>query len=111
MSKHMQLTVSVRPYYEKGIEAVYPNLAKLLGRLDMGWMQKNPSLYEIVERLDKILYKAEGTRLREVLLTRRDALLKLFQSIQANIADWRLAEADRLLYQMEDIFESIEADL
>jgi hypothetical protein len=74
-------------------------------------VQSNPSLYDLASRLDKLLYAFDGTRLREVLLQHRQKLQELQKRIAEEIADWNLARADKLLYQMEDVFEDIEAEL
>ena len=111
MSKYMQLTVTVRPYYPKDLEGTYPKLARYLGHLDPSLASRNPSLYELVGQLDQLLYRLEGTQLREVLLRHGEKLRKLYKSIQENIADWNLTKADQLLHSMEDIFAEIELEL
>lgn len=107
----MQITVTVRPYYQVELEETYPKLARHLGYLDADLVKRNPSLYELVTKLDKLLYTFDGTPLREVLLRHREKLLSLHKSIEENIADWHLAQADRLLYAIEDIFDEIESEL
>jgi len=111
MSKYMQLTVTVRPYYEKNLEQTYPKLARNLKNLNANLVEQNPSLYEIVGQLDKLLHAFEGTKFREVFSPQREKLLNLHKSIEENIADWNLAQADRLLYKIEDVFEKIESEL
>ncbi|MEM5790316.1 MAG: hypothetical protein AAGU11_23595 [Syntrophobacteraceae bacterium] len=111
MSKRMQLTVSVRPYYQTDLEGTYPKLARHLGYLDPELVKGNPSLYDLAGQLDHLLYRYEGTPLRGVLLTRREKLLKTHKSIREHIADWNLARADQLLYVLEDIFDQIESEL
>ena len=111
MSKHMQLTVTVRPYYQRDMEGTYPKLARHLGHLAADLVKEDPSLYELVGQLDQLLYRFEGTPLREVLLRHREGLLATYKSIQENIADWNLAQADRLLYGLEDAFDEIESEL
>ena len=112
MSKHMQLTVRVRPYYKKGLKTVYPKLAANLSYLNKALVEEGPSLFDIVGRLDKLLYDLEGhPPFREILLKHRDKLLKLHAEIQEHIADWKLAKADQKLYQIEDIFDEIEWEL
>lgn len=107
----MQLTVTVLPYYQGDLEGTYPKLARYLGRLDPGLANRSPSLYELVGQLDALLYRLEGTKLREVLLRHREKLLDLHKIAQENIAEWNLARADQLLYSMEDTFSEIELEL
>jgi hypothetical protein len=108
MSKHMQITVTVKPFYAAEFEQAYPNLARHLGYLDAPLVRSNPSLYELVTQLDKLLYAFDGTRLREVLLPHREKLLSLHKSIEEHIGSWNLPQADQLLYKIEDIFDEIE---
>jgi hypothetical protein len=111
MSKYMHLTVTVVPYYAKDLEETYPNLARRLKTLSADLVERNPSLYELAGQLDKLLYTFDGTPLRDVLLRHRENLRNLYKSIEAHIADWNLAEADRLLYKIEDAFDKIESEL
>lgn len=111
MSKYMQITVIIRPYYQRDFEETFPKLARHLGYLDKDLVRQNPSLYELVTRLDKLLYAFDGTQLREVLLRHREKLQNLHKSIEKKISDWDLAGADQLLYHIEDIFDEIESEL
>ena len=111
MSKCMHLTVTVVPYYQKDLEGTYPKLSRYLRTLDSDLVERNPSLYAIAGQLDKLLYRFDGTPLREVLLRHRENIRGLYKSIEENIADWNLAQADQLLYKIEDIFEKIESEL
>jgi hypothetical protein len=112
MSKHMQLTVRIRPYYRKGLAGVYPEIARRLGYLDEEWVEEGPSLLEIVGRLDKLLYELEADPpFREILSQHKAKLHKLYEDIEGQVADWHLAQADKLLYEIEDIFDEIEAEL
>jgi hypothetical protein len=111
MSKYMQLTVTVRPYYQKDLEGTYPKLVRHLRHLDSNLANRNPSLYELVGQFDQLLYRFDGTPLREVLLQYREKLQNVYKSIQKNIADWNLAQADKLLYSIEDTFDEIESEL
>ena len=111
MSTHMQIAVTVTPYYQEDFDKTFPKLARHLGYLDAALVRSNPSLFALAGRLDKLLYAFDGTELREVLLRHREKLLSIHKDIEANIADWHLAQADKLLYQVEDIFEEIEGEL
>lgn len=107
----MQITVTVRPFYQVELKETFPKVARHLGYLDPELVNSNPSLYDLAARLDKLLYAFDGTQLREVLLRHRQKLQSLQKTIAEKIADWDLAQADRLLYQIEDVFEDIEAEL
>jgi hypothetical protein len=74
-------------------------------------VEGNPSLYGIAGQLDKLLYTFDGTPFRDVLLRHKENLRNLHESIEENIADWNFAQADRLLYKIEDAFDKIESEL
>lgn len=112
MSKHMQLTVRILPYYKKGLKEVYPRIARRFSYLDEAWLEEDPSLFAVVNVLDKLLYQLEGDPpFRELLLKHKSALHKLYEEIEDHVADWQLSKADRLLYKIEDIFDEIEEEL
>ena len=112
MSKFMQLEVRVTPYYKKDMASEYPNISRELGYLHPAWLERGPSLFDIVEKLDKLLYDLEGNpTFREILLRYKDTLRKLHKEVETYIADWDLAKADKILYQMEDVFDKIEWEL
>lgn len=111
MSKYMQLKVTVSPAYSGDLEKVYPKLARHMGYLDADLVGRNPSLFELAGQLDQLLYRFEGTQLRTVLLQHAEKLRMLHKGIVERIANWNLAEADRMLYEMEDLFEDIESAL
>ncbi|RLB84241.1 MAG: hypothetical protein DRH24_05610 [Deltaproteobacteria bacterium] len=109
MSKTMQLTVRVRPYYKKDMKSDYPKISKALGYVDEAWAEEGPSFFDIVGKLNKLLYELEGNPpVRKILLKHKDELRKLHKKVEEHIADWNLAKADKMLYQMEDIFDEIE---
>lgn len=112
MSKTMQLTIRVRPYYKKGMKSEYPKIAKGLSYIHEAWIEEGPSLFEIAGKLDKLLYELDGDPpFREILLKHKDQLHQLYKEVEAHIGDWDLAKADKALYRMEDIFDEIEWEL
>lgn len=112
MSKYMQLTVDVRPFYTKGFKAAYPKLAGALIHAKAIKEYDDPALYDLVARLDKLLYDLDGNpKVKEILFKQKAPLKALYSEIESHIADWKLSEADKALYKIEDIFENIEDDL
>ncbi len=112
MSKYMQLKVRITPYYKKDMASDYPHIYSGLNYLNEAWLEKEPSFFDIVGKLDKLLYDLEGNPpFREILLKHQDELRNLHKEVEAHIADWELAKADKALYQMEDIFDKIEWEL
>ncbi|MBW1896849.1 MAG: hypothetical protein JRI47_07300 [Deltaproteobacteria bacterium] len=112
MSKYMQMRVRIDPFYKKGFEGAYPRISRGLAYMDEDWSKKERSLFEIAGQLDQLLYQLEADPpVREIVLKHKSALHGLYESIEEKIADWHLAEADQLLYKMEDIFDEIEREL
>lgn len=112
MSKYMQLTVDVRPFYTNGFKGAYPKLAGTLIHAKAINEYDDPALYDLVARLDKLLYDLDGNpQAKEILFKQKDPLKALYAEIEGHIADRKLFEADKALYKIEDIFEEIEYDL
>lgn len=112
MSKHMQLTVKIMPYYKKGLKGIYPRLTDAISRPTASWMEQDPSLVDIVKNLDRLLYDLEGDRtFTGIMRSHRSELFDLYGDMETHMADWRLADVDKILYRIEDIFDDIEREL
>ena len=109
MSKYMQLTVTVRPYYEKNLEQTYPKLARNLKYLYSDLVERNPSLYEIAGQLDKLLYTFDGTPLRDVLLRHRENPINLHKSIEENIADSRCGHREVYFHSRVHLYQLLSS--
>lgn len=107
----MQISVAVRAYYERDLEGVYPKLTRHLRYTAPALVAGNPSLYDMAGQIDQLLYNFEGTKLSKVLARHKGSLKEIHKRIQENLADWNLAQADKLLYELEDVFDEIEGDL
>ncbi|MGB9442009.1 MAG: hypothetical protein WCB15_28985 [Desulfobacterales bacterium] len=112
MSKYMQLTVKVRAHYQESFGTVYPKIASHLSRVDEALVDADPSLFDLVGKLDKLLYVLDGNpAFKEILTKNKNSLVKLAEEIQGHIAGWELAKADKALYTLEDVFDEIEWEL
>ena len=111
MSKTMQIRISINPYYGKNLERSYPKLGRALKQQNPDLVNRGPSFYELAGQLDLLLYRYDGTLLRDVLARHKDKLKDVYARIEENMADRNLAKVDQLLYSIEDIFDEIEAEL
>ena len=111
MSQHMQIAVTIRPFYKKSFEKTYPRLARHLAYQDSALVQNIPSLYDLAGQIDMLLYQYDGTLLGQVLRDHKKQLKQTFHAIEENIAERNLADADKLLYTLEDTFDDIEYHL
>jgi hypothetical protein len=106
------MKIQIQPYYNKRMSDAYPSIAKRLSGADEAWVEIEPSLFHIVGKLDSLLYKLEGDEpFREILLNQKKPLQGLYETVEENIADWKLAKVDAALYKIEDIFDEIEREL
>ena len=112
MSKYMQLTVDVRAFYTRGFKAAYPKLSRALIHTKAVGEYDDPALYDLVAQFDKLLYALDAKPdVKQILMNQKEVLKKLYAEIEDYIADRKLAQADKALYKIEDIFEQIEYDL
>jgi hypothetical protein len=107
----MQLSVRVEPSYEDGFKKVYPGIAKRLHSVGESALTDGPSLLGIVEKWDVLLSKLDGDpAFKKLLLRHKGRLRELYQQVEERIVDWHLSEADRMLYEVEDIFGEIDRE-
>jgi hypothetical protein len=109
MSRTMQITTEVRP--AQSLAGGYPNLARMFETLSPGLLGPAPSLLSICQRVDELQDKLRETALGRLLEAQADELRRAGRGVEKLLADWKLAEADQLLYQLEDRFDGLEAEL
>lgn len=105
------MTVRIKPYYKKDLKEVYPKFVGNLSYFNKALAEESPPLFDIVGRLDKLLYDIGNSNFKEIILKHREKLSKLHEEVQTSIADWDLAKADQALYKIEDIFDEMEWEL
>jgi len=111
MSRYTQVVVEVRAYYERDFASTFPRLASRLSVVAPELVARNPSLYELAGQIGALIDRAQGMHLRELLIENEADLRRRYSSAEELLAEWRIAEADRLLYEIEDIFALIEREL
>lgn len=111
MSRQMQLKVTVQPYYKQDFERAYPRLARYLRTIDPALVEASPALHEIAGRVPELSERLVGTSFHEQLTRHGPQLLEIHDEVERLAAEWELAAADRLLYELEDLFDDIEREL
>ena len=111
MSRTMHLTVEVKAHYQHGLADSYPNLARHLQTITPGFLGPEPSLLEICARLDELLGSLAGTALGQLLEAKSSELDLARRRVEELAAEWKLEQADQILYQIEDRFDELEAEL
>jgi hypothetical protein len=113
MSQYMQIDIRLLPFYEKGFKAHFPRLAAALERekyLSPG--EKEPSLYALVDLLHRMdVDPAVTSPVKEAVSPFLERLTTLREKARETLLARRLNDLDRLLYQLEDEFENLEASL
>jgi len=65
MSKTMQLTVRIRPYYKKAMKSDYPKISQGLGYVDEAWVDvRNVGTLHVMLRENPISEDHEGGKYR-----------------------------------------------
>ena len=112
MSKVMQIRVRVEPYWARSLKADLPRLGPALAEVDYDLVDQNPSLLTIIEHLGRLTDNpALDTAVKQALVKRGPELLALRRAVDDALGEWRLSEADKVLYQIEDIFFEIDKSL
>jgi hypothetical protein len=113
MSQYMQIDIRLLPFYEKGLKTHFPRLAAVLERekyLPPG--QNEPSLYSLVDLLQRMdVDPAVMSPVKEAVRPFLERLTTLKEKAREALLARSLNELDRLLYQLEDEFENLEASL
>jgi len=113
MSQYMQIDIRLLPFYEKGFKAHFPRLAAVLEReryLAPG--ENEASLYSLVDLLQRMhVDPAVTSPVKATMRPFLERLTTLKEEAREALLARNLNELDRLLYQLEDEFETLEASL
>ncbi|MGM0428571.1 MAG: hypothetical protein ACQEQ7_15205 [Thermodesulfobacteriota bacterium] len=113
MSRYMQIDIRLNPFFEKPFEKTFPNLAHFLRqRSYKELVEKDPSLYHLTDPLVMIAESPNTPAdIKERLRPYVMKLDSLKEQAREHLLARHLNELDRLLYQMEDVFEDLEGAL
>jgi hypothetical protein len=111
LSKYQQIDIRLLPIYGSGgLRGAFPNFYKLLD--DSGYtlvIQKEPSLYEMVDVLVRIGNDPHVPGAAKGAITERvGEFTKLRDEARELLLSRRLNELDRVLFRLEDMFGDLE---
>lgn len=110
MSRYMQVDIRLMAFYEKHFEKAFPNLTAFLRQVGYhDLVEKDPCLYHLIDQL--IMIADSPNTPPESKGRLRPYVVKL-KALKAQAREYllarRLNDLDRLLYQIEDVFEDLE---
>lgn len=114
MSAYMQIDIRVLPVFGTGgLKGAFPHLFKILNdfRYDVV-LKKEPSLYELVEVLVRIANDPQiPMSTKKPVVQRLNSFLRARDEARELLLARRLDDLDRLLYNLEDLYDQLEQDL
>ena len=113
MSKYMQIDIRIIPFYEKRFEKRFPNIAEMLRQVSYKEVvEKETSFYEMADSLEAIADSPDTpSGIRDKIGPYAEKIMGLKQIAREHLLSRRLNELDKVLYQMEDMFEDLEQAL
>jgi len=109
----MQIDIRLLPFYEKGFKTHFPKLAAVLERekyLSSG--ENDLSLYHLVDLLHRMdIDPAVPSPVKVAMNGFLGRLTAIKEKAREALLARKLNDLDRLLYQLEDEFENLEASL
>jgi hypothetical protein len=111
MSRWQQIRVRVESIYKKGWGKDFPNLYRVLTGLDNSLMNQDPPLLELVPYLVRLSEdKGLEAGLADALHRHGPKIISLHRQITEAIGGWKLGDAEKLLYELEDNFVELEKE-
>ena len=109
----MQIDIRIIPFYEKRFEKRFPNIAEMLRQVSYKEVAENEiSFYEMADSLENIADSPETpSGIREEIGPYAEKIMGLKETARELLLARRLNELDKVLYQMEDMFEDLEQAL
>ena len=109
----MQIDIRLLPFFEKPFKVVFPKLAKVLRQMSyLESREAEVSLYALVAYLERVrLDPGVPSEVKNDILPHLKRMIPLRDRAREYLLARKLNELDRILYQLEDIFEDLERNL
>jgi hypothetical protein len=112
MSRWMQIRVRVEPVYKKSFAKDFPKLYRVVTGLDNNLIGQNPTLLDLVPQVVRLSQeKTLEPGLSSAIEHYGPKIVGLHRQISEAIGGWKLGEAEKLLYELEDNFTAFEKEL
>ncbi len=113
MSKYMQIDIRIVPFYEGSFSRCFPKLFEFLREIGYAsYVEEDKSLYQMVDILESIVKNesvSEDYRERVEPFFRKAKEIK--KEAREMLLSRKLDDLDKLLYQLEDLFEDLDREL
>jgi len=114
MSKYQQIRVRVEPVWDKGLAKDLPRLYRLLLPLqpELEDMTPAPPLTDLVHHLVHLSQMRDlAPGVEQALSAHGPAIIQAKEEADAAMGSWKLGQAEKALYKMEDAFAELEREL
>jgi hypothetical protein len=112
MSRWMQIRVRVEPVYKKSFAKDFPKLYRVVTGLDNSLIDQNPTFLDMVPLVVRLSHeKTLEPGLSSAIGHYGPKIVQLHRHITEAIGGWKLGEAEKLLYELEDNFAAFEKEL
>lgn len=112
MSKFQQIRVRIEAHYAKSLAKDFPTLHGLFSGLDNRYLHEQPPLIDLAPMVARLSLDPNiEPKARQIASQMASRLEQLERQAQNHVASWRLAEAERDLVLMDDLFQELEAAL
>ena len=113
MSKYMQIDVRIIPFFKENFAKTFPEIYKFLR--DIGYesyVSEDKSLYELVDVLESVVKNPDiSEHMRDKLSPYCRKALEIKKEAREMLLSRKLKELDKLLYQLEDVFEDLNREI
>ncbi len=112
MSRWMQIRVRVEPVYKTTLARAFPKLYQVVTGLDNSLIDQSPSLLDLVPLVVRLSQEKDlAPGLSSAIEHYGPKIVELHRQISEAIGGWKLGDAEKLLYELEDNFVSFEKEL
>ncbi len=113
MSKYMQIDIKILPFYKGSFSRCFPELFEFFREIGYAsYVKEDKSLYEMVDILESIVKnETVPENYRSKVEPFYQKAKKIKKEAREMLLSRKLDELDKLLYELEDIFEDLNREI